>query len=310
MLFVVNIIAPVFAIVAIGFVATRIGLFPRNGVRGLIAFVNTFATPALLFRTMLEVEFSSFFDIAVIGPFYIGALVCFALGILISRKIFLHRPGHSVICGFSASFTNTVLLGIPIVHRAWGDEALVVVFSIISLHAAIMFSVAVITMEVSRRDGATPGQTALRVGRGLVGNALLWGVALGVLVNISGLELPETVDSVTGILAASVIPVALFGLGAALNEYKLRSSWVLATMLTGVKLVVHPLIVWVLMVPLLGAPMELVRPAVLLSAMPAGLNSYIFATYYKRSTSVAANSVLISTVLGLISISVWLVLLS
>jgi malonate transporter and related proteins len=308
--FVINIIAPVFALVAIGFVATKIALFPRNGVRGLIIFVNIFATPSLLFRTMLEVEFSSFFDPAVIGPFYFGALVSFAIGILISRKLFLHRPGHSVVCGFAAFFTNTVLLGIPIIQRAYGDEAMLVVFSIISLHAAFLFTVAVVMMELSRRDGATAGQTAFRVGRGLMGNALLWGVALGIAVNLSGLELPGTINAVTAMMAAAVIPVALFGLGAALNEYRLRSSWVVASLLALVKLVVHPLIVWVLMVPVLGAPMELVRPAVLLAAMPSGLNTYIFATYYNRSTGIAANSILISTVLGLVSISLWLVVLA
>ena len=101
--------------------AVRFRLYPGEGVRGLVAFVNNFATPCLLFQAMLTSDFGTTFNPAVIVPFYIGALFSLLCGALIARRVFGNRPGESVSSGFSAMFTNTVLIGIPIIQRAYGD---------------------------------------------------------------------------------------------------------------------------------------------------------------------------------------------
>ena len=72
----------------------------------------------------------------------------------------------------------------------------------------------------------------------------------------------------------------------------------------------HPAIAYVLMIWMLHVPMEIARYGILLSAMPAGINIYIFATYYNRGVSVAANAILIGTVASAFTISAWLYILS
>jgi predicted permease len=76
------------------------------------------------------------------------------------------------------------------------------------------------------------------------------------------------------------------------------------------KLVIHPLIAWVVMVPILHVDHEIARYGVLLAAMPTGINAYVFATYYNRAVNVATNTVLLTTVLSVVTISAWLYLLS
>jgi predicted permease len=80
-------------------------------------------------------------------------------------------------------------------------------------------------------------------------------------------------------------------------------------MTSGMQLIVHPAIAWVLMVPILGVDPQIARYGVLLAAMPAGINVYIFATYYNRAMDVAANTILLSTILSLFTITGWLLLL-
>ena len=48
------------------------------------------------------------------------------------------------------------------------------------------------------------------------------------------------------------------------------------------------------------------RYGIVLAAMPAGINAYVFATYYERGVNVATNTVLISTVLSVLTITGWL----
>ena len=306
MLEIISVVAPVFVIIAAGYGAVRTHLFPKTGVAGLIIFVNAIATPCLLFRAMYEVDFGETFTLDIFLPYYLGAFVCFAVGIFAARAFFQRRPGESVVTGFSAFFSNTVLVGIPVIERAYGVDALTVTFAIISVHAAILFSTGMVTMELARRDGAPLGVTLLRAARSLVTNPILIGVVLGVAGNLSGLPMPGLVDDVTELMALAVIPVALFGLGGALNEYRVSENWQEATLAAGLKLVLHPLIAYVMTVHLFGVPIEVAKIVVLLSAMPSGINTYIFATYYNRNTGMAASAVLISTVAAFASLTFWL----
>jgi len=305
-----NVVIPVFAIIALGYLAVRFRLYPSEGVRGLVAFVNNFATPCLLFEAMLTSDFGTAFNLRIIGPFYVGALFSLIAGTIIAIKFFGNRPGEGVASGFAAMFTNTVLIGIPIMQRAYGPTALPVVFSIIAFHAPALITIGMLVMELVRRDGAplhkALGVAALRI----VQNPLLWGVALGLLGNANHLVLPEPATAFVTMMSAAVLPAALFGLGGALNEYKLADNWPQALAMSTFKLIIHPAIAWVLMVPVLKVDPDLARYGVLLAAMPAGINVYVFATYYNRGVNVATNTVLISTVASVISVSVWLYLLS
>ena len=84
MLAIINVIAPIFALMALGYLAVRYRLFPADGIKSLIAFVNNFATPCLLFYSILTSDLRSAFNLAIIGPFYIAALICFVLGIFVA----------------------------------------------------------------------------------------------------------------------------------------------------------------------------------------------------------------------------------
>lgn len=310
MLAIFNVVVPVFAIIGLGYLAVRFKLYPREGVRGLVAFVNNFATPCLLFNAMATADFATTFNWGVIIPFYAGALVCFFVGSLISIKLFKDRPGEGVASGFAATFTNTILIGLPLIQRAYGDQALTTAFSIIAFHASVLITIGMLTMELVRRD-ATPLHQALWVAAiRIVSNPLMWGIAAGLTANLLNITMPEPVGAFLTIMAAAVVPAALFGLGGALNEYRLSDSWAQSLSMAVLKLLVQPAVAYLLMVPILKVDMEYARYGILLAAMPTGINAYVFATYYNRSVNVAANTILISTVLSIVTVTGWLYILS
>ncbi|AKR54294.1 malonate transporter [Devosia sp. H5989] len=309
MLAIFNVVIPVFAIVALGYGAVRFKLYPTEGVKGLVTFVNNFATPCLLFEAMLTADFSTTFNPAIIAPFYIGALTSLTVGTIIAIKVFKNRPGEGVASGFAAMFTNTVLIGIPIIQRAYGQEAMPVVYSIIAFHAPCLITIGMLVMELVRRDAAPLHKVLAVAGMRIVQNPLLWGVGLGLVGNLLHVKLPEPATAFVTMMAQAVLPAALFGLGGALNEYKISESWVQASAVSAFKLVFHPLIAYVLMVHVLHVPLEMARYGVLLAAMPTGINAYIFATYYNRGISVANSTILITTGLSIFTISGWLWLL-
>jgi len=310
MLAILNVIAPIFALMALGYSAVRFRLFPAEGIKSLIAFVNNFATPCLLFHSLVTSDLRSAFNLSIIGPFYIGALICFVIGIVIAIRIFRNSPGEGVSVGFTGTFTNTVLVGLPIISRAYGPEALPVTLSIIGLHGAILLTIGMVTMELVKRDGKPLGQTLVTAVKRVGSNPLIWGIAAGMIGYFSGLQLIEPAEAFLVMMSSAVVPAALFGIGGALYEFKLGENWKPAMVGSFIKLIIHPAIAYVLMIWVLHVPMDIARYGILLSAMPAGVNVYVFATYYNRGTGVAANAILIGTVASALTISGWLYILS
>lgn len=309
MLSVFNVVAPIFALIAVGYLAVRFKVYPQRGVDGLVSFVNNFATPCLLFESMLTSDFRRVFNLAIITPFYVGALFSLVVGAVIARKFFRNGIEDAISSGFAAMFTNTLLVGFPVIQRAYGQDAMPTIFSIVALHGSILLTSGMLTMEFVKHDGGSLGRTMVVALRRVASNPLIWGIAGGISANFANVTLPEPAMAFLGLMAQAVSPAALFGIGGALNEYKISESWLQALVMTVLKLVIHPLIAWTLMVPVLHVDPHFARYGVLLAAMPSGINAYVYATYYNRATNVAANTLLLSTVLAAVTVSAWLVFL-
>ncbi len=309
MLSIFNVVLPIFALIAAGYIAVRVKYFPVSGVDALVGFVNNFATPCLLFQSMLESDFRSVFNLGIIVPFYVGALFSLGAGTLVARKFFRNGLEDAISSGFSAMFTNTLLVGFPIIQRAYGEAAMPTIFSIIAFHGSILLTSGMLAMELAKHDGGSMLRTLMVAARRIGSNPLIWGIAGGIAVNLAGIPLAEPVMAFLTIMGNAVSPAALFGIGGALNEYKLSESWLQAAWMNVLKLIVHPLIAWTLMVPVFHVDPVFARYGVLLAAMPSGINAYVFATYYNRGTNVAANTLLIGTIASAVTVSAWLAFL-
>ena len=106
-----------------------------------------------------------YFDPRLLFSFYLGAVVAFALGILGARRLFHRRPGQAVAIGFGALFSNSVLLGLPIMEHAYGRAALAPNFAIISIHAPFCYLLGTAAMEFARADGRSVAETGRAVPR-------------------------------------------------------------------------------------------------------------------------------------------------
>ena len=306
MLAILNVVAPVFLIVAAGGVAVRTGRFSASGVDGLMRFATTFAVPALLALAIFRLDLGAAFDARMMLSFYGAATFCFACTGLLARTVWRRRPGESVAIGFSALFSNSVLIGIPIMTAAYGAAALDPMFAIISTHAPFCYLLGIVTMEIARREGGSRRETALRAARAMFSNSLTIGIAIGVGLNLSGLPVPGFAVRAAELLAAAALPAALFGLGGALTRYSLRADFSVAAMAVSFSVMVHPAVAWGLSAHLFLLPEPLVRAAVVTAAMPAGLNAYLFATMYGRAQGAAATAVLLATAVSVGTISFWL----
>ncbi|MGF1503103.1 MAG: AEC family transporter [Paracoccaceae bacterium] len=300
------IVLPVFLLVGLGAASVRLKIFPDAGVDALISFATQIAVPVLLFRAIYRLDLGTAIDPRHLISFYGAAAVSFAAGILFARLVWRRRPGEAVAIGFSALFSNSVLLGLPIAERAFGAAAMPAVFAIVAFHAPFCYLLGILTMELSRRDGA-PIRAALgRTVKAMFRNALTVGIAVGFAFNLAAVPIPEPVAAVIDMLAEAALPVALFALGGVLTRYRMRAEIGEAAMVATLSLGLHPLLAWTLAAHVFALEPPFVQAAVIIAAMPPGVNGYVFAAMYDRAVGTAASTVILATGLSVVTVTVWL----
>lgn len=306
---ILGVVLPVFLVIGAGYLATRFKLFAQSAVDGLMTFTQSFAIPCLLFRAIVDLDLGEVFDPGLLLSFYTGAVVAFLIGVVGARRLFRRRPGEAVAVGFGALFSNSVLLGLPIMERAYGAGALAANYAIVSIHAPFCYLLGITMMEFARADGRGVLGTIQAVARAMFKNALMIGLALGFTVNLGQIPLPGTVAGAVDLLARAALPAALFGLGGVLTRYQLRASLAEAGMIAGLSLLIHPAITLALATLAFALPTDFVRSAVVTAAMAPGVNTYVFASMYSRGQAQAASAVLLGTALSVLTVSAWLAFL-
>ncbi|MCP4074879.1 MAG: AEC family transporter [Gammaproteobacteria bacterium] len=305
LLHILNIIAPVFLVIAAGFMTVRRGYFADHMVDGLMKFAILFAVPSLLFQATSTLDLSTAYDWRIMLAFYTAAAVSFASASLLAYWRFKKHPGESIAIGFGALFSNSVLLGLPISERAWGVDNMSTVYTIISIHAPFCYLLGITSMEVLRTDGRSWPETTSVIVKAMFKNSLMIGIGLGFMVNLSGMVMPTIVTSAIEIISNAALPVALFGLGGILTRYKFSHSLGEVGTVSVFSLFIHPALTW-LICDLLLVDQAISRTAVLIAAMAPGINSYLFASMYQRGQGIAASVVLLATAMSVISVSGWL----
>ncbi|MFN3642113.1 MAG: AEC family transporter [Gemmobacter sp.] len=304
----IEVILPVFLVIGAGYLAVRGGLFPDAGVDGLMTFTQGFAIPCLLFRAIATLDLGQDFDTRMLAAFYTGATVSFTVALLAARLAFGRDWPDAVAIGFVGLFSNSVLLGLPIMERAFGPAALAGNYAIVALHAPFCYALGITAMELARAGAGGLRGLGPRVLRAMFRNALVIGIMLGFAVNLSGVALPVPVTDAVDLMVRAALPAALFGLGGVLTRYRPEGDMRIILTVTACSLLLHPAVTWGMATALSvgGAGM---RSAVVTAAMAPGVNAYVFANIYGVGKRVAASTVLLATALTILTAWGWLALL-
>lgn len=305
-----HVVAPVFGIAALGFVAARSGILKPGGVDGLVAFAFNVAIPALLLRSMARLDMPEDIRWSFLVAFYSGSVTVWALGITVARNAFHRRLDDGAIFGMGAAFSNTVMMGIPVILTAFGPEATLPLFLIISFHSATFMPLTAGMIQWSRGRGVTWGAQLREVARVLAQNPIIVGLAVGLALNLTSVAIPGPLDRTLELLGAAAVPCALFAMGAAVAGYHLTGDLAPAGALVLLKLLVHPLIVWTVGRWLLHLDGLWLDVAVVMAGMPSGINVYLFGARYEAAADVAARTVLLTSLLSVATLSTLLVLLT
>lgn len=309
-LFVLSIVAPVFGLIGIGFLAGKFDVISEQGRTGLTEFAFTLAIPALLFHRMATADFPAVAPVGLWISFFGAAIATGLLGLVLSTKLLGRRAPEGVSIAMSAMYANAVMLGIPIAVSRYGDDALVPLALIILLQSPLMWLVALMAMGIA--DNAARKSPliilqdlAVTLGRNPIVIATLVGAVWGWV----GLGLLGPVDKLLALLSQAGIPAALVALGLSLTQFQVKGQAPTLGLICILKLAAMPAIAWVLASQVFALPPVATGVVVLVAAMPSGANSFLFASKFGYAVNSASGAVALGTALSALTLTVLLLVL-
>lgn len=304
----------IFLMVALGWVAghmrwlgERTAASDPARVLGNAAFY--IFVPALLFRSTVRLDFATL-PWRTVAAFFVPALLFIAVVYAWQR----HRQASPVaaptVRAISASFGNSVQLGIPMAAALFGEPGLAIHIALVSLHALILLTALTVLVETdlarTQTRRAAFGATVLTTVRNTVLHPVMLPVLAGLAWNFTGLGLTPVADEALAALGSAVVPVCLVLIGITLAYYGVKGQLRGAMIISVLKLLVLPALVLVTAhwgFGLDGLPLSVV---VLMAALPTGSNALIFAQRYDALQTEATAAIVFSTVAFVVTASLWL----
>jgi predicted permease len=295
----VELSAPLFALVLVGYLIGVSGRWPVSYSEALSKFLFAVPLPALLFRLMSDLSKLPPVDARVLVAFFGGCLVVVVVARVAGLLVYgLDGVGQSVFA-LGGIFSNNVFLGIPLAKAALGEAAMPSIGLVLVFNSLTLWMLATVSVEWARHGELSLkgfGNTVWSVLTNPIVASILAGAAFG----LTGWTLPAFVDVPLALLAQPAIPLSLVVLGMGLAQYGVRSGWRIATGITAMKLFGQPLAVWAIAWAVGLPPLE-TQAVVLLAALPVGINVYLMAREFNAIEGPVATSLLLSTLLAAVT---------
>ncbi|HLU79289.1 MAG TPA: AEC family transporter [Burkholderiaceae bacterium] len=311
MLDILSLTAPVFILIGLGYVCVTTRLVSQEATRGMGKFIITIALPAMIIRGMANKPLAASLDGSFLLGYGLASLLLFAGGMVFYRRLRGAGLSGSSMAGLGMSSANTGFMGASICAMVLGTEpAARGVAMTILVETTLMIPLAMALADA----GATQGEVRWRKRltatlKGLVRSPLLIAIAIGLFLSAFQIPLGGVPLQVVDMLATTAAPVALFAVGG--NLYGLRPKGMLAdaSLISAVKLILHPALTALIFLMLPGLSPEMRQAGILFAAAPMLSIFPILGVRYGLEDQCSA-ALLLCTVASFITISATIALIT
>jgi predicted permease len=295
---------PTFAWVIIGVILKGVGLLSQGINDRLSRLAFTYGLPLMLFTGAAQVDYSGLGN-----ALYLLAGILATLLTLLLSWYYSRWRGHPVqyrgIFVQAAFRSNLAILGVALTYSAYGERGPVMAALPVALMTVLYNILAVWVLNATLGSRTNLKNVAL----GIIRNPLIIGISAGVVLSVSGLPIPEGLPAMGSVLSTFFLPLVLVCIGASMNFSRLYKASSLTWESSFWRLCVAPL-VGVLLVWSMGVRDEQLGVMFLLLASPVAASSHVMVVAARGDGTLAANIVVLTTLLSLVTITVGFFLLS
>ena len=298
MIDVIGLVLPFFGLIFMGYLVALITRQPLEALGWMNTFIIYVALPALFFQLLAKTpierltEWSYIFG-AVFST-YIVFSIMFVASVLLSRG----DVASSTVRGLASAYGNIGYMGPGLALLAFGEEAAVPVALIFCFENIMHFAIAPMMMALSGDDKSSPRELALSVLKKIVLHPFIIATAVGVAAAYVEFRPPMPIERFLEYLSRAAAPCALFAMGVTLALRPLKRVPRELGAIAVLKLVLHPLICYVVLSWIGNFSEVWVFSAVLLAALPTATNVFVIAQQYGVWVERASASILLTTLLS------------
>ena len=176
-------ILPIFSLIVLGYVLGWRQWLTNESATGLANITFKLFMPTLLFAGIAKASLAEGLSPMLLLAYYLPVLLVFGVVNVLAHW----RRGTATPLGLVAAFSNNVLVGIPLIASLMGNDGLLYVFAILVFHSLTLFSLHSFYAAFGSQE-RVDGRALLKN----LANPMIIGLGLGALVNLSGLQVPES----------------------------------------------------------------------------------------------------------------------
>jgi len=298
-----GLVLPFFGLIFVGFVVARIARQPLEALGWMNIFIIYVALPALFFQLLAKTPFEQLTEWTFILGSVVATYIVFSLMFLLSMLMPGGNIAESTIKGLSAAYGNIGYMGPGLALLAFGERAAVPVALIFCFENIVHFTVAPMMMALAGDDQRPLPQLALGVVQRIVLHPFIIATAAGVGAAYFRFQPWLPVERLLSYLSSAAAPCALFAMGVTLALRPLKRIPSEMAPIAILKLIVHPLLCYVLLSWIGNFSPEWVFSAVLLASLPTATNVFVIAQQYNVWVQRASASILITTCLSVATVT-------
>jgi malonate transporter and related proteins len=280
-------------VIAVGALIAHLGVVDLGAQQVLSRIAFFVASPALLVTTVAKADVHDVLSRSLVAT-VVGVVVAVVAYWLVAVWRWRRNRGERVIGALSSSYVNAGNLGLPVAAYVLGDAALVAPTLLLQLLVLQPLALATLDADVRGRRPSV-GDILLRP----FTNPLTIGTLVGLLLSVTGWRLPTIIADPVELIGAMAVPGMLLAYGIALRlgpgfgggvppgELALTST---------LKLAVQPLVAYAVAHHVLGLTGQALLAVVVCSSLPTAQNIFVHATRYDRATTLARDTILVTTV--------------
>ena len=306
---ILNLALPYFGLIFIGFACGKTKRLPESGLAWMNFFLLYVSLPALLFRIMSDTPFSELNNPPFLIATTIATVSAFVLAMVAGRVTGELSLRKATMAGLAGAYGNIGYMGPGLALAVLGTKAAAPTALIFCCDSIFLFTIVPLLMALTDRQHPSFLHAVGIAARQIALNPLIMSAVLGAIVAALHIPLPTALDRTLLFLQNAAAPTALFVLGVtvALRPFD-RVPWEVPGVIA-IKLLIHPLIVFGLMLLFGPFAQPWAATAVLMAALPPALNVFVMARQNNTWIEPASVAVLIGTFASVVTLTsvMWLI---
>lgn len=300
---IIALVLPFFGLILIGYISGKLGRQPATALGWLNFFVIYVSLPSLFFKLVSRTPLSELTRIDFIAASLAATYTIFLLVFLIGRFVRGNSIADCTIQALAGAYGNIGYMGPGLALLAFGEAAAVPVALVFCFENAAHFIAAPALMAFAGGDARPRTAVAADVVKRIVTHPFIIATAIGFLAAAFSFEPPLALQRLIDYLAQAAAPCALFAMGVTLALRPLKRIPAEIGYIVPIKLLLHPLLAWIVLGLAGNFDPLWIYTAVLLASLPTATNVFVIGQQYGVWQERASATILITTVLSVLTVS-------